>query len=230
MKSLLIACSIFALGVTSAVAADLAPQPVEPVVPIVLPYSWTGFYVGAHAGAVFSNASANAGITRFNDFDDTGFIGGAHAGYNYQFPSNFVIGLEGDIDYTSLNKDYSFNDLAGTALHATVESQWQASIRARVGYAFDRFLPYLTGGVAFGDQKYDVRGTLAGVPIVFSNSNTRTGWTVGGGLEYAVTDNWLVRGEVRYTDFGTDSSNVAGLRGRVKFNEVSTTLGVSYKF
>jgi outer membrane immunogenic protein len=227
MKSLLIACSIFALGVTSAVAADLAPQPVEPVVPVVLPYSWTGFYVGAHAGAVFSNSSANVGGFNFNSLDDTGFIGGAHAGYNYQFDGGFVVGLEGDIDYTSLDKDTNTVFLGGP-IRANIKSEWQASIRARLGYAFDRFLPYVTGGVAFGDEKFTAVQT---VPFGrFSNSDTRTGWTVGAGLEYAMTDNWLVRGEVRYTDFGHNSFNGAGALGRVKFNEVSTTLGVSYKF
>jgi outer membrane immunogenic protein len=228
MKSLLIASSFFALLAPSAFAADLAPQPVEPAVPVVLPYSWTGFYVGLHAGAIFTNSSARVGGVNFNDLDDTAFIGGAHAGYNYQFDGGFVVGLEGDIDYTSLDKDTS-SVLGGVLFTANIKSEWQGSIRARVGYAFDRFLPYITGGVAFGDEKFTA---VQSIPFArISNSDTRTGWTIGGGLEYAVTDNWLVRGEVRYTDFGHNSFTAAGVVPvRVKLNEVSTTLGVSYKF
>ncbi|CAM5765060.1 porin [Labrys miyagiensis] len=227
MKRLLIAASTLAIVSGTATAADLAPQPVEPVVPVIVPFSWTGFYAGVHAGAVFTNSSARVGGVDFNSLDNTGFIGGAHLGYNYQFDGGFVVGLEGDIDYTSLDKDTS-TVLGGTLFTANIKSEWQGSIRARVGYAFDRFLPYITGGVAFGDEKFTAVQTVPFARV--SNSDTRTGWTIGAGLEYALTDNWLLRGEVRYTDFGHNSFTNLGVPARVKLNEVSTTLGVSYKF
>ncbi|MDQ0392590.1 outer membrane protein [Labrys monachus] len=219
----------FALLMTStaAFAADLAPQPVEPAAPVELPFSWTGFYAGVHLGAVFSDAKATDsefGIRA--KFNNTGFIGGGHVGYNEEFDNNVVIGLEGDIDYTSLSKTTS-QTVDGTFGSAKFKSDWQGSVRARLGYAFDRFLPYVTAGVAFGDQKLSVY-----IPDIgsASSSKTRVGWTVGGGVEYAIDDHWLLRGEVRYTDFGKQNSNFFGDRVKIRFNEVSTLIGVSYKF
>jgi outer membrane immunogenic protein len=219
MNKLLLAVSFVALS-SSAFAADLAPQPVEPVVPTVLPFSWTGFYAGVHAGADFGKAEVRVPAVPVRaDFDGTGFLGGAHAGYNAQFDGGFVVGLEGDIDYSSLSKT---KDLGAIV---KFRNEWQGSIRARAGYAFDRFLPYLTGGVAFGDVKFTSNGITA-------VSDTRVGWTVGGGVEYAVTDNWLVRAEVRYVDLGEKSTFIApaGVRAKTSFESVNATLGVSYKF
>jgi outer membrane immunogenic protein len=233
MKSrLLLAAALLAAGSIPVMAADLAPQPVEPVAPVYVPYSWTGFYIGLHAGVVGSDSKATNLLSGFAaKFDDTGFIGGAHAGYNYQFPQGFVIGLEGDIDYTSLSKTQTF---AGPTFSESdrFKSDWQGSIRARAGYAFDRVLPYITGGVAFANQKFTVSGfdTVLG-PYGGSNSTTRTGWTLGAGVEYAMTDNILIRLEGRYSDFGKKNYQFAGSAPiKVRFHEWAGTLGVSYKF
>ena len=218
-----LALAALLLTSTSALAADLAPQPVEPAAPVVAPvYSWTGFYAGAHVGALFPDAKVTDPSVGYSQkFDDVGFIGGLHAGYNEQFNGGFVIGLEGDIDYTSLSQT---KDLVGGT--DKFESDWQGSIRARAGYAFDNILPYVTGGVAFADEKFSSTGALGSV----SQSKTVTGWTAGGGVEYAIDPNWIVRGEVRYTDFGKQNFSGLGPTAKVRFNEVSTTLGVSYKF
>jgi outer membrane immunogenic protein len=221
---LLTATALFLLVSPAAFAADLAPEPVEPA-PVVLPFSWTGFYVGAHVGAIFTNAKMSLpGTFGGGSLDSTGFVGGGHVGYNLQFDNNIVIGLEGDFDYTSPSK----TRLLGSGTYAKFENEWQASIRGRVGYAMDRWLPYLTGGVAFGDPKFSVFSPINAVG--FSSSETRTGWTAGGGLEYAWDDNWSVRGEVRYTDYGTKNVNFAGTPIKAKFNDTTATLGVSYKF
>jgi outer membrane immunogenic protein len=222
---LLTATALFLLASPAAFAADLAPQPVEPAVPVELPYSWTGFYVGVHAGGIFSNAKLSVpGTFTRGSFDSTGFIGGAHAGYNLQFDNNIVIGLEGDIDYSSLSK----TRFLGAGTYGKFENQWQGSVRGRIGYAFDRWLPYLTGGVAFGEQKFSIFSPVVGVGL--SSDDTRVGWTAGGGIEYAWDDNWSVRGEVRYTDFGSKNINFAGTPLKAKFNDTTATLGVSYKF
>jgi outer membrane immunogenic protein len=209
---------------TSAFAADLAPRAVEPAAPIVAPvYNWTGFYAGLHAGAVFGNAKVTApGFIGSETFRNTGFIGGVHAGYNQQFDGGFVLGAEGDFDYTSLSK--SKNYIGGSD---KFESEWQGSIRARAGYAIDNLLPYVTAGVAFGDEKLKATDAVLGS---YSSSKTVAGWTAGAGLEYAIDPNWIVRGEVRYTDFGKQNFNFAGERLKVRFDEVTTQLGVSYKF
>jgi outer membrane immunogenic protein len=228
-----LAIAAFLLTSTTAFAADLAPQPAEPEAPVYVPYNWTGFYAGLHAGVV------GAGDIKATDlvtgasakFNDTDFIGGAHAGYNYEFPQGFVIGLEGDIDYVNLSKTQNFSGATFTESDK-FKTDWQGSIRARAGYAFDRILPYVTGGVAFGDEKFTVSGfdTVTGA-FGGSKSTTRTGWTVGGGVEYAMTDNILLRAEVRYSDFGKKTYQFAGTDPfKVRFNEWSATVGVSYKF
>ncbi len=233
----------------SAFAADLpsrAPPPVYvPPAPI---FTWTGIYVGGQIGYAWGTTNANAGDD-FGDFEyfsfnNNGVIGGAHVGYNLQL-SQFVIGLEGDVDGSSLKKTVS-GDLfvgAGTGFGAIVpvtvsgKLDVQGSIRGRVGYAWDRVLIYGTGGVAFGG----FNGTIY-TPFGYdSQSNTRVGWTVGGGLEYAVTNNWSIRAEYRFTQYGrntiyaTDAfalpgAAAAGGFANIKFNENRVQVGFSYKF
>ncbi|WP_284310838.1 outer membrane protein [Labrys miyagiensis] len=218
MKNLLLAAAFFAIS-SSSFAADLAPQAAEPAAPVVLPFSWTGFYVGLHAGADFGSAKVKVPIVPIHaTFSGTGFLGGAHVGYNQQFDGDFVLGVEGDIDYSSLSKTRNIGS------RVNFKNEWQGSVRARAGYAFGNLLPYVTGGVAFGDVKFVSNGVTA-------ISDTRVGWTVGGGLEYAIDQNWLVRGEVRYVDLGEKGSIVPGaVRVKTSFDSVNATLGVSYRF
>ena len=125
-----------------------------------------------------------------------------------------VFGLEGAIDGPSLRNSVTTNLSAfqGSTVSATANSGIQRSIRGRAGIAWDRALIYATGGVAFAsfNTSYNFIGNLNGSPLIngggtfnASNdfSNTRTGWTVGGGVDYAVTDNWSVFAEYRYTAF-----------------------------
>ena len=209
-----IALAALLLTSTSALAADLAPQAVEPVAPVVAPvYNWTGFYAGVHAGAAIGQGKV--GSVKLNG---TGFLGGVHAGYNSQFDGGFVVGLETDIDYSSVKKSKTVDGIRGT-----LKNEWQGSTRARFGYAFDNILPYVTGGVAYGN----VKTTLTGIG---SKTDTRVGWTAGAGVEYAIDQNWIVRGEARYVDLGDKSVTIGGLRSKVKFNSTDLTLGASYKF
>ncbi len=178
-------------------------------------------------------------------------IGGGHIGYDYQIPtwnwfssSGVVIGLEGSIDGSSLSKS-AVVDLPGAfggsgTLTANTSADIQGSIRGRLGIAWDRVLFYGTGGVAFGGitTNFELNAVdAAGVPFFLqtSRSNSRTGWTVGGGIEYAVTNNWSVGVEYRYTDFGTLSREASLADG--SFINVSRTLRenqvqarFSYKF
>ncbi|WP_413990130.1 outer membrane protein [Labrys okinawensis] len=230
----------------AAAAADLAPRVAEPVAPAAATFSWTGFYAGLHAGAAFNKADTSAGafdgLGRLDEkLDSTGFVGGVHVGYNQQFDGGFVVGIEGDIDYRNLNKKKavpgdSFPAPGGGDVDASayrkIESDWQGSLRARAGYAIGNILPYLTAGVAFSDEKYTDGQATTGYSSFRHENSTVIGWTAGAGVEYAMTDNWLVRGEVRYTDFGSKSFRFSDDDDRttVKLREISTTLGVSYKF
>jgi outer membrane immunogenic protein len=228
-----LAATLFA---SSAFAADLAPVAAEPVAPVYVPFSWTGFYAGAHIGYAWGNEkdTLSGAATPLppppgDSFNVDGVIGGLHAGYNYQFENTgFVVGVEGDIDVSSINGDDRLLTAAGFN-RLSMDNRWQGSIRARAGYAFDRFLVYATGGVAFGDVKE--HWNLFDGGLVGSSTKTRTGWTAGGGVEYAFDDHWIGRAEVRYADFGKSNFNVGGgARFRAGFNETVGLLGVSYKF
>ena len=133
----------------------------------------------------------------FPGLSQSGVVGGVHIGYNYQV-SQFVFGLEGDVNGSS-ERDSNFS----AGLNYSLRENIDASIRGRVGYAFDRVLIYATGGGAYGSFHTSYN---AGGPSDTFNSG-RVGWTVGGGLEYAIDNNWSVRAEYRYTDYGsvTDS-------------------------
>ena len=229
MKKIVLAA--FLLAPAQALAADLAATPVEPVAPIT-PYSWTGFYVGAHIGYAWGKERDDLSRTLpvpADSFNVNGVLGGLHAGYNEQFSNNIVVGLEGDIDLSGINGSHTVIDAnnGNSGLH--MRNRWQGSIRARLGYAFDRVLVYATGGVAFADIRE--RWNLFDGDVVGSGSKTKAGWTVGAGVEYAFTDNWIGRVEVRYTDFGKSRFRVApDTRFKAGFHETVALVGVSYKF
>jgi outer membrane immunogenic protein len=257
-KLLLASAGALALA-GSAVAADLpsrAPPPVYvPPVPI---FTWTGVYVGGQIGYGWGQQHTNFG-DNFGDYtafsyNASGVIGGAHVGYNLQL-NQFVIGLEGDVDGTSMKKSYTgfvpFGTNLGFAPYAgvgnfNVNHSVEGSIRGRLGYAWDRVLVYATGGVAIGAFNGSACANFAATTVFdgfggcTSSSSTRVGWTVGGGLEYAVTNNWSVRAEYRYSDFGraTQFANswtnpvLGDLGGFVNrhFQENRVQVGFSYKF
>lgn len=220
-----------------ALAADAVvyePAPVE-VTPIFI---WTGGYVGLHAGYAWGRESDNlsefilqpevTGVTEADRFDVDGFVGGLHAGYNWQSGS-FVYGVEGDIDYTNVKGDHDF-DIGGGTGNLSLNSDWQGSVRLRAGYAVDTWLFYGTGGVAFG--RAELEASASGYDTV-SDKNTHVGWTLGAGVEKAFTPNWVGRLEARYTDFGSENYNLGtdfGESVESDWNQTAVTVGLSYKF
>jgi outer membrane immunogenic protein len=166
-------------------------------------------------------------------------IGGGHLGYNLQF-GPWVAGIEGTIDGKSLNKT-ALSPFGFIAVRD--ELPVQGSIQAHIGYAlWDRVLVYATGGAAFvgiDNTYFDTTGVLTHIPFTSEKiSRTRSGWTVGGGIAYALTDNWSVRVEYRYTDFGIYNSYPFAtfvpfgglLQVRQRPDENQVQFGVSYKF
>jgi outer membrane immunogenic protein len=165
---------------------------------------WSGPYVGLQLGWAFGDgdASFDNGAPSLN-YDMDGFVFGAHAGYNMQF-NTLVAGVEGDIEWSGI--DGADGSAAGITSAGSAETNWQGSIRGRIGAAFDRALVYTTGGAAIADV--DVDGGPLGGP--FSDfSETTWGWTVGTGVEVAVGGNLTTRLEYRYTDFGDVEGSVA---------------------
>jgi len=237
MKAWAIAGTLL-LSSGTAFAADMPPTP-APVVkaPAYVPaFSWTGLYLGGQVGYGWVDAESSLSAP-FNPNYATssgspnGFFGGGFIGYNYQFASNLVVGIEADINGGSLESSDSVAvyGIPIWEITATHELEWFGSVRARVGYAFDRFLPFVTAGYAFGS----VTTTYADYDERVSPSENVSGWTIGGGLEYAVTDNILARIEYRYTDYG-DSSSYLPYYYSLTVDHAYTTndvrVGLSYKF
>jgi outer membrane immunogenic protein len=208
-----------------ALAADLpyrqGPPPVEaPIVPL---FTWTGIYLGGQIGYGWGTDTLTVFPAGFGtNFTPNGIVGGAHAGYNYQI-NQFVAGIEGDIEGTGISRTFS----PGGVVYNT-KIPVQGSIRGRLGVAFDRVLLYATGGAEFAGFDTSYSG-------IATASHSRVGWTIGGGIEYAVTSNWSVRAEYRYTDFGhfTDITPIVfGIGSSVTHHETENAVraGFSYKF
>jgi outer membrane immunogenic protein len=213
----------------STFAADLPRRAPAYTPPMPIAYSWTGFYIGLNAGGhwgrdeVTTAASAinftavgaanfNAGAAGTND--PSGFIGGLQIGYNWQF-TNFVLGFEGDVNGLTGKTTRTFiypgpAPAAGDAFITSAESSFLATVRGRLGWAIDRTLLYATGGLAVGTVKTtDVALTNGGVTVEpTSNTTTRTGWTVGGGVEYAFLPNWTAKLEYLYVDLGNFNTTI----------------------
>jgi outer membrane immunogenic protein len=227
--------SILALTVGANAAdavVDEVPVPVE-----AKGFSWTGFYAGVHGGYGWADSDIRdrvqlPGSSLTSETDLDGFLIGAHAGAQYQFDNNIVLGVEMDVDYRDGDGDGA---IVGTGefglppgVSQSVEYNWTGSARLRAGYAMDRWLPYVTGGFAFAD--YDTETLFNGEPIGFSSSHSSVGWTAGVGAEYACTDNMIFRAEYRYSDFGDAEADLFGLPAEVELTSHDVILGVSYKF
>src|SRR5665811_1945669 len=154
-KILLASVGLIALGVASASAADIQrgqAMPARAPVYVAPAYNWTGFYVGINGGggwghSDWSNPSGTA------DAKLSGSLVGGTLGYNYQV-GQAVFGLEGDIDWSNIRGTAT----CGVTFSCTTRDSWLGTARGRIGYAFDRFLPFVTGGAAFGDIKNSVAG------------------------------------------------------------------------
>jgi outer membrane immunogenic protein len=223
MKPFMLACVSMATlgaGLESANAADLQrrydPVPRAPVYYAPID-TWSGFYLGVNGGGGWGRSTWST----TNGFDLSGGLVGGTAGYNWKAGS-FVLGVEGDVDWSNI-KGRTF---IGCPLGCQTDNSWLATVRGRVGYAFDRFMPYVTGGIAFGDVH-------ARTPGFAGASSTETGWAVGGGVEFTISMNWKAKAEYLYVDLGKFNCGLAC--GAVVPNNVSWRsnigrFGVNYRF
>lgn len=225
MRKSIIAMAALALTSTTALAADYAEPAPEA-------FSWTGFYIGAWAAYndVNRNNELSAGGPTTIDLEDSfsGFSGGALLGFNYQFDS-IVVGLEGDIGLADINDN---NTLAAAAvLEDDIDTTY--GIRARLGYAVDHTLLFITGGVAWADYEFTLSSLTGGTSIDLFD-DTLFGWQFGGGVEQAVTDNITVRLEYLYTDYDddTDSFSTGGatIDTEADLDSHTIRLGVNFLF
>jgi outer membrane immunogenic protein len=218
-----------------AVAADLPSRSPPPVYVPPPAFTWTGFYIGGQVGyqfgtehtSLFANVPGLPFAAGVPGYNMNGVVGGAHMGLQAQF-SQFVLGVEGDIEGASVRGSTVFAGVTGSS-REDVESTY----RLRAGYAFDRVLLYATGGLAIADFNNSYNNGLPGGLDSFNH--TRFGWTGGGGIEYAITNNWSIRAEYRYTEFGATNDTLLNSTGgavqaRVRETDNSVRGGFSYKF
>jgi outer membrane immunogenic protein len=173
------------------------------------PYNWTGFYLGINAGGSFGRSKWDG----LGSTDTSGALVGGTIGYNWQY-NQTVFGLEGDADWSSLRGSTTCGGFS-----CETKNDFLATVRGRLGYAFDRFLPYVTGGLAIGNIKADSPFT--------STDNTRAGWTVGGGLEFALAGPWTAKVEYLYADLGNEST---GFGTNVDLHTNVVRAGLNYRF
>ncbi len=226
MKRILIAGALALAAGGQALAADL-PQPGPPPTYFKAPppvFTWSGIYIGINGGYAFGDSNWSSPPPPTGNFSTDGFLVGGTIGGNYQW-GQFVLGIEADGDWQNLNGT-TYNTCGSYG--CTTQSDWLATVRGRVGYAWDRVLFYGTGGAAFGDLQ-------AAAGVLPFNSTTQIGWTAGGGVEFAFTPNWTAKVEYLYVDLGTQSCPVgscskSGNPTSVSLTENVVRAGINYKF
>ena len=211
-----------AMTMTAANAADMPRRhAMATKAPLyAAPFNWTGAYVGINGGGGFGTSSWSA-ATGASSFNTSGGIAGGTLGYNWQM-NQAVFGLEGDIDWSNIK-----GSTAAVPCTTSCETRnnWLSTARGRIGYAFGRYMPFVTGGAAFGDVKMSPAG-FAG------NSETRTGWTLGGGLEAQIAGPWSAKIEYLYADLGKTNC-AAGACAIATSADFTTSIvrgGINYHF
>jgi outer membrane immunogenic protein len=215
LKARIFGASLIALsaGMGSAMAADIpveTPAPAPDVSYTPEPsFSWTGFYVGGLAGYEWANIDADVP----GDFDTDNFLGGVFTGYNFDVGNGLVLGVEADVTY---------HDQNGGDGGVEVGTDWNGTLRGRIGYAMDRFMIYGTGGLAVANAEASDASS--------SDSQTAVGWTAGAGVETAFTNNVFGRVEYRYTDLGSDSYSLDSGDVDADLTSHAVMVGVGVKF
>ncbi len=223
-RFLLTACAglLAAAVATPSLAAD-RPSPAYKAPIYVASFSWSGFYVGINGGYGWGKSDWTSTVTTGNAKPKGGFVGGT-LGYNLQ-TGVWVWGVEGDIDASWMKGSDNAGTGVCTGVGCETKNTWLGTARLRIGYAWDRWLPYLTGGAAFGN----VRMTPAGGTTTTEN---RFGWTLGGGFEYAFMGPWSAKIEYLYADLGKANCAAAtcGIDTGVTFKTNLLRFGVNYRF
>lgn len=233
MKRLLLAVSAAALMSGAAHAADAVYEEL-PVAIEVDGFTWTGGYVGAQIGYAWANTEVRdiddypfaLNGQEYIDFNSNGIAGGIYAGYNWQF-DQIVVGIEAEITAADINKTVPNTWFDDPDESFSNELNWFGTLRGRVGYSVDRFLPYVTAGAAFADirSSYNDPDDYAVVDDIV------WGWTIGAGVNYAVTDNWILKAEYLYVDLA-DKTAWMDDEFSFEFNNTFQTVrvGAAYKF
>ena len=272
VKKFTLGTLILAALSTSALAADLPSRRAPPVFvpPPVAAFSWTGYYIGVNAGYAFDTdhtfntvgntpvqaANIAAGVRpAFARDRSSCFTGGGEIGYNYEFSNSayfggnggVVVGIEADAAYDGPGSSSNFVGTTGVFSSFQSRTEFVGTVRGRLGYAFDNFLVYGTGGFAYGGVRDNINfpGVGAAGPFFGNRSTIRTGYSYGGGLAYAIpTTSFLnffhssavtLKAEFIRYDLGSSSVQVTNATGLSYTSNIKTTgnlvrAGIDYKF
>ena len=207
--------------------------------------NWTGFYIGGHVGSGWGTTKSTLtsltlggvavpiGTLPVSSHNLNGFVGGGQLGYNWQPSPYWLVGVEGD---------FSWSGIEGTtpclvAFGCTTKVKWVGDITGRVGVVADKALVYLKGGAAWAESEYSFISTLGGT-LNATTTDTRFGFLLGMGLEYAFMPNWSAKIEYNYIDFGKEHEAFAGTIGGVALAATAdinqqlhiVKAGVNYRF
>lgn len=225
-KSLVLASGVLALSMGSALAADPVAETM---------HDWTGPYIGLNVGYGWGDQEQNYWLLQddvTNNYDSgnqdmDGILGGGQIGVNYQIGA-FVLGAETDFQFSGIEGDFKTSDgySCEPVDKCTAEIGWFGTLRARAGYAFGNFLPYVTGGLAYGRVEANNGKDF---PADWDISDDQLGWTIGGGLEMAFSEHLTGRLEYLYVDLGETSPKGAfAFEASSDFNVARA--GVNYAF
>jgi outer membrane immunogenic protein len=214
MKAIVLGGAAASLLTVSAFAADLGIPQAAPG-PVIPAFTWTGCYGGLQAGGGWGEKdltdtaqalSPTSGFTSAN-LNISGYVIGGQIGCDYQFAPNWVVGIEGSVAGGNIGASTAPALTVAGAIpgdNATFKETTDllASATGRIGYAWNNWMLYGKGGVAWSNDRYDAPGVFTGVPYELQGSETRIGWTVGAGVEWAFSDVWSVKVEYDYYGFG----------------------------
>lgn len=244
MKRGFITVGMLLAACSAAHAADPAAAP--------LSANWQGLYVGLHGGVAgdefkFPGSYSDLGDTVVSgsaSLNSSGLFGGAQAGFNVQTAPNWLFGIEADISAANIE---GMLNIGGSAVFPVTGSasasagskvDWFGTLRGRLGWITGPVLLYGTGGLAFGETEssYNVTWTGQSTPLAGSKSDTNTGWTVGAGIEYAVSPNLSLKTEYKYVDLGSSNlltypfggSEVVRIDAETHFHTLA--VGFNYRF
>jgi outer membrane immunogenic protein len=226
MKKFLLGTAAMIAFAAPALAADMPARTYSKAPAYTAPeviYSWTGFYIGGHAGGAFAGDSSLEG-------SGGRFMGGVQGGFDYQFATNWVVGAEAQYSWLS-SKNNGVLFPAGTLV--TTNNNQLGSVTGRFGYTWGPALLYAKGGYAWRDNS-NIGVSVAGTAVPFTTTgNTTNGYTVGAGLEYMFAPNWSAKAEYQYYNFGSTTftggtPEIVGARFRD--DEHTVKVGVNYRF
>lgn len=228
MKRILLAGIAAGAWSGCALAADLGPYTPPPPQPVYEPahergaWNWQGLYLGANAGYGWGNDNAANYGGGAGSLSPSGWYGGGQIGYNAQF-NWLVLGLEADLQGADISDSTT---LSGGFSNVTTDIDWFSTLRGRIGYASGSTLVYFTGGWAFADLNQTIN-----TPVVsMSQDGIETGYTVGGGVEWAISPNWSVKTEYLYVDLGEQTLSGPAGTYTTDTDFHTARVGLNYRF